>query len=179
MPKKITKAERARREATAYREAGHAVVAYISSIALMPVSVRRKVKGVGGNVWNDALRNVNFEWVKEQKSTTLVERLSLVLMAGPVAQRLFASNLPRGKECTQRMKSARTLLCAVGGDKDGRGRVRLLTATLQRFLNRKDVKRAVQNLAAELMTQGLVTGEEATKIITGALSPNPGTGERA
>jgi hypothetical protein len=169
MPKKITAAERARHEASAYREAGHAVAAYVSSITLMPISVRAKAKGAGRNVWNDALRNVNLEWVKEQDSAALVERLSLVLLAGPIAQKTFAANLPRGDEYTRRTTSARTLLCAVDGEKKGRDRFAALTATVEQFLKKKEVKRAVQTLGAELMADGLLTGEEVARIIESAL----------
>lgn len=164
MRRNLSAEERAVREAAAYREAGHAVTAWSQAIMLQALSVRVADRDVGRNVWNDALRNVDFDWVKEARSTGLVERLAAVVIAGPVAQRLHAPGAPRGTVYSLRVASARKLVSAAG--RDG---LNALRQEIERYMKQPAIERAVQTLSAELVTELQMSGEDATRIIEEAV----------
>ncbi len=133
---------------------------------LMPVSIFPNGPGAGKNVWNDALRNVDFEWVRKANSTALSERLAAVLMSGPVAQRIFLPTSPRGDVYRKRLWQAKTLLDAAAGD--GRGgdrRFDRMDRDLEHFFRRADMNRAVTVLAKALLIRGTVSGDEAAAIV--------------
>lgn len=156
-----------RHHAIAFREAGHAVAAWERGVMLMPLSIFAVTKGAGRNVWNDAIRNVDFEWVRTAGSPALARRLAAILLAGPAAARLFEPKLPRGPASAERMREARALLRAASGNSAGEarelyGRTRAATET---FLKRRRVKDAVAALAAVLLARGTLRGGEAASII--------------
>lgn len=165
MPKQLSKAERAARRAAAYREAGHAVAAWQHAVMLNSLSVRVTDRDVGRNVWNDPLRNVDFEWVKTADSEALVERLAAVVIAGPVAQRTFAPRASRGPLYRRRMGAVRTLVDAIDGAAAGRARTKKLERSAEGFFRRANVRLAMQSLSAELVVSGRVTGEDAARTI--------------
>ena len=153
-------------EAAAYREAGHAVAAWDLQVILMPISIFANGPGVGRNVWNQALRNVDFDWVRTVDSRTLVERLAAVILAGPVAQRVFVARAPRGAACKQRVGEVRQLLVTdPAGGREGGGRFASVENRMKRFFARRDVRTAVSDLGQRLLQEGTLTGSETTKII--------------
>jgi hypothetical protein len=165
-----TKAIRKRRlpyhHAAAFREAGHAVAAWQRGVMLMPLSIFMGSKQAGRNVWNDPLRNVDFEWVRSAKSPALARRLASILIAGPVAETLFGPKLPRGTVSLERLRDARTLLRAASRNTDGaRGTFAKARAETASFLERPRVKRAVTALAAALFDRGTLQGGRAAAII--------------
>ena len=133
---------------------------------LTPISIFAFGKGAGRNVWNDALRNVDFDWVRSAGSTALVERLASVLLAGPVAEGLYGPGIRRGGASTERLRDARTLLRAVP-TRAGRRQRRSaeVRAEVERFLTEPPVKKAVSALAAVLLDRGTILGGEAASII--------------
>jgi hypothetical protein len=173
MPRKLTREQRNAREAAAYREAGHAVAAYERAIMLKRLSVRAPNRDTGANVWNDPLRNVDFEWVKTTDSVDLIERLASVLIAGPVAQRTFAPRMARGTLAAERVRSVRTLLRAVDGRRNGAELLARVTREAERFIRLPKVKRTIQKLGAELMVAGQIDGESVTAIIRESIEPSP------
>ena len=155
-----------RHHAVAYREAGHAVAAWERGVMLMPLSLFATSKGTGRNVWNNALRNVDFDWVRKEGSPALAKRLASILLAGPVAESLFAPRLPKGTASVERVRDARTLLNAASRDTIGARRpLEKARAETERFLKRRCVKQAVTALAAALVSRGTVRGGEAASII--------------
>ncbi|MFQ5510736.1 MAG: hypothetical protein ACE5EO_02705 [Candidatus Krumholzibacteriia bacterium] len=158
--------------AAAYREAGHAVAAWDGAVLLMPVSIFANGRGAGRNVWNHALRNVDFDWIRSADSRRLVERLATVVIAGVVAQRIFAGKEPRDAVCKKRIAEAGRLLEAIPGATGGR-KVRLegVEARVRRFFARKEVRRAVTALGERLLEAGTLAGHEAEEIIERHMSP--------
>ena len=159
-----------RHHAVAVREAGHAVAAWDRGVMLMPLSIFATAKGSGRNVWNNPLRNVDFDWVRTAGSPGLARRLASILLAGPVAETLFGPRLPRATASTERLRDARTLLRAASGgtsDRERRHRATFEKARVQteKFLNKRRVKEAVTGLAAVLVDRGTIRGGEAAAII--------------
>jgi hypothetical protein len=152
--------------AAAFREAGHAVAAWDRGVMLMPVSIFPNGPGAGKNVWNDALRNVDFQWIKTSGSPVLAERLAEILMAGPVAQRYFLPASPKGDVHRDRLRQSRRLLDAAAGDRAGGGaRFDRMGCDLERYFRRGDMGRAATALAKVLLLKGTVTGEDAADIV--------------
>ncbi len=156
--------------ASAYREAGHAVAALDVRIMLMPVSIFANGPGAGRNVWNQALRNVDFEWVQGADSRSLVERLATVVMAGPVAQRAFASGEPQGAVCKKRVGEVKRLLKAIPGAGYAEAFERIENQ-LRRFFARRDVGHTVDALSRSLLLQGTLPGDDVVTIIERNLAP--------
>ena len=153
--------------AAAFREAGHAVAAYDRGVMLMNVSIFRNGPGAGKNVWNDALRNVDFDWIKTADSPALAERLAVILMAGPVAQRYFLPASPKGDEHRKRLEQTRRLLnAAAGGREQGKQRFERMRRDLERFFRRGEINKAVTELAKTLLLKGTVLGDDALTIVT-------------
>lgn len=160
--------------ASAFREAGHAVAAWNQGVMLTPVSIFPNGPGAGKNVWNDALRNVDFDWVRNADSTALAERLAVVLMSGPAAQRVFLPASPRGDICRKRLEQAQKLLDAAAGNKTaGQNRYRRMDRELERFFRRSDVREAVTALAQTLLLEGTVSGDEAESLVERSSRKNP------
>lgn len=163
----IRKKRLPRHHAIAFREAGHAVAAWERGIMLMPLSIFAVSRGAGRNVWNDALRNVDFEWVRTAGSPALARRLAAILLAGPVAADLYGPKLPRGPASAERIREARALLRAASGDSgaDPRELFGRTLAAAKTFLKRRRVEDAVTALASVLLDRGTVRGGEAASII--------------
>jgi hypothetical protein len=152
--------------AIAFREAGHAVAAWERGVMLMPVSIFAFGKGAGRNVWNNPLRNVDFDWVRSAGSPGLARRLASILLAGPMAETLFGPKLPKGTASVERLRDARTLLIAAARDTNGgRRHVEKARAEMEKFLKQPRVKEAVTALAAALVDRGTIRGGEAASII--------------
>jgi hypothetical protein len=155
---------------------------------LMPLSIFANAKGARRNVWDDPLRNVDFEWVKTAESPALARRLASILIAGPVAERVFGPRLPRATASVERLRDAKALLAATsrgptrgsrglagrsrglargsgGASVDSRELFEKVLADSERFLKEPRVKQAVAALAAILLERGTIRGGEAASII--------------
>ena len=143
---------------TAYREAGHAVASWCLGIMLKRLTLQ---ESKSRNAWNDPLRNVDFEWIRENRSA-MVERLASVLVAGPVAQTAMSDEAP-DESAAARVADAHTLLDA-HSDAD--------TATLGdlserwvAFFEQDAARAAVNALVQRLTDKGELGGKAATRII--------------
>jgi hypothetical protein len=133
---------------------------------LMPISIFASDGESGRNVWNDALRNVDFDWVRDSESSALAERLAAILLAGPLAVELFGPRIRRGAASRERLQDAKTLLAAVSnGSGDRREIYTRLRAETARFLAQRRVKQAIAGLASVLFDRGTLPGDEAASVI--------------
>ncbi len=132
----------------------------------MPVSIFTRGVDAGNNVWNDAIRNVDFEWVRSAESSALAERLAAILLSGPLAQRMFMPNGPRGPLHMERLRQAKMLLNAIPAPKNGkRAYYESVRGDVGRFLTRGDVRETVGGVAKELLEQGTIEGEAMAALI--------------
>lgn len=167
MPRPKRKSRAKHYFAVAFREAGHAVAACDRGVMLMNVSIFPNGPGAGKNVWNDALRNVDFDWVKTAGSPALAERLAAILMAGPVAQRYFFPASSKSDEYRKRLEQARRLLDASsGGRGPGKRRFGAMRRDLERSIRRANISKAATALAEKLLLKGTVKGDDAAAIVT-------------
>jgi hypothetical protein len=133
---------------------------------LMPISIFTSGKGAGRNVWNDPLRNVDFQWVRKAESSALVGRLASILLAGPLAEESYGPGVPKGTASVERLRDARTLLLAVSQGVDARtARYERVRGRTEGFLMKSRVKKAVAALAEVLLDRGTILGGEAVSII--------------
>jgi hypothetical protein len=167
VPQKIRRSRAKHYFGVAFREAGHAVAACDRGVMLTNVSIFPNGPGAGKNVWNDALRNVDFDWIKTADSPALAERLATILMAGPVAQLYFFPASSKGDAYRDRLEQSRRLLDASAGGR-GRGKQRFdeLRRDLERYFRRRAVGKATASLAEKLILKGTVVGDDAMAIVT-------------
>ena len=174
MTAKASKKRLPQHHAAAYREAGHAIVAWHRGVMLMPISIFTRGRGVGRNVWHDPLRNVDMDWVRTSPSSALAERLASVLLAGPVAESFFGPRIARGGASLERLRGARTLLGPGSVRRNNRDmRYERIRGEVADFLSRKGVREAVEALAAALLDRGTLRGGEAASIIERFLEEPP------
>ncbi len=132
----------------------------------MPISIFASDGGSGRNVWNNALRNVDFDWVRNSDSSVLAERLAAILLAGPLAEELLGPGIRRGAASHQRLQDAKTLLSALSNGSGNRREIYTrLRAKTARFLAQRDVQEAVVGLASVLLDRGTLPGGEAAAFI--------------
>jgi hypothetical protein len=133
---------------------------------LMPISIFAFDRGSGRNVWNDPLRNVDFDWIRTADSIVLAERLASILLAGPLAEELLGPRLRRGTASRERKRDAKLLLRTVAKGRDGESSVyENVCGKTRRFLARRRVRDAVEGLACALFDRGTIRGGEAASII--------------
>jgi hypothetical protein len=146
-----------RHHGAAWREAGHAIAALRLGIQVK----RMTLDGPKGrNVWNDPLRNVDFAWIKANRSA-MVERLASVLVAGAAAQCALGGGEP-DPTSAERLRDAQTLLDA---HDHGGATLDDLQRTWAEFFSRDDANAAASALAARLMEKGEFGGKAAMRLI--------------
>jgi len=151
--------------AAAFREAGHAVAAWEKGVMLMPMSIFASSKTAGGNVWNDPLAHVDFDWVRRERSPDLALRLAAILLAGPAAEKLLGPRLARSGVSLERIRDAKKLVRAASFDTKAAVEWRKTQARMELFLGKPRVQKAVTALAAALLQRGAVRGGRAAAII--------------
>jgi len=142
------------------------VAAWDRGVMLMPVSIFARGTGAGHNVWNDAVRNVDFDWVRSADSPRLAERLASILLAGPLSQRMFMPNGPKGPTHMERLRQAKAILGAIPAAKNGkRALYERVRRDVGRFLTRAEVRETVGGVAKELLEKGTITGDDLAALI--------------
>jgi len=157
MSETAAKTKKQQRSHAALREAGHAIAALRLGIQVK----RMTLDGPKGrNVWNDPLRNVDFEWIKANRSA-MVERLASVLVAGAVVQRALGDGEP-DPISTDRLRDAQTLLDAHA---HGGATLEDLKRVWTDFFSRDDAAVAASALARRLIEKGEFGGKAAMRLI--------------
>ncbi len=154
------------RRAAAYREAGHAVAAWHSGILLEALSINPIKRKYRENAWNNPLAAIDADWIRQERPETLIKRLALVSLAGPIVARQIqkAGSLePISKE---RIQNADALLKYLPDSREKRKQQRRkLEAEAQKLLNRRDLRKKTERLAGVLADRGVISAKEATRIL--------------
>jgi hypothetical protein len=152
--------------AAAYREAGHAVTAWHHGIILETISIHRGKKSDQNNVWNHPMSGFNFDWIRKVRPEMLIERLALVCLAGPVAERRFHPRGPRESVSKERIQCADDLLNLLLDSREkGMQKRRKLEAKAEKLMRRRDLWEKTEYLAGILLQKKMLSGDEATRIL--------------
>jgi ATP-dependent Zn protease len=138
-------------EATAYHEAGHAVVALALGRDVQRVSVLPKQEELG---------RCEFQKGRVRPSEDWLEREILIALGGIAAEAQHTGNYAwdaaaRDQQCVRRLAVQRA------GERHAERLERRLLAKAEHLLNREGHWRAVELIAAELLRCGTISGRAA------------------
>lgn len=150
----------------AFREAGHAVMAWDRGILVEPMAIKSKRIKFRQNAWNAPLEALDANWVRMNRPEKLISLLALVSLAGPAAVRRYNPNGRRDPVYRERIENADKLLGILYESSGERlEQLQLLEAEADRMLSRAAVWEKIDRLAWNLLENGSLTGEQALKIL--------------
>jgi len=156
-------------EATAYHEAGHAVVNCHLKIALRREGVTivpDKVAGTGGTSSHRKTISSTIEYDASDRNRIRAERYVQGLIAGEMAQRRYNPRSVRNEHGSSDRHEAIKVLSYFANNENELGPwFKLLRIRTENLLAVPDVWQAVERLAAALMERRTIPGKEATEII--------------
>ncbi len=154
------------RRATAFHEAGHAVVAVWENVRFRYVTI------VPGDGAAGHLRHLRTPWQRAGSvGRGSAERQARICLAGPIAQRRFSPRSVRRYHAHGDYEMATDLALRLGSSKEEADAwVRLWEIQVRGHLDRRWP--AVESLAAALVERGTVSGEEARRLTLAATAQN-------
>jgi ATP-dependent Zn protease len=154
------------REATAYHEAGHAVLRSHFDLPIRRVTIRcdretaGKVEGKGALY----LRGIDIE-ITPAKQERIFRRI-MVCLAGEVAQAKFSKRSVRNWHASSDHQKAADFALRVSGDDEGAAL--LLRWLMHRTKNMVEVRwPQIQKLASALLEREVLSGDEVRELIWG------------
>jgi hypothetical protein len=157
------------REATAYREAGHAAAAWKQGVLLESLSINKRGQKIKENAWNQPLTGIDAKWVEAARPDMLIERLAFICLAGPAAERRRLPRVPRESSHQKRIRNAEALLGHISDSREARLKKKLrLESQVEAMFQRPDVWSSIEQLAEALLKRGTISGKETVHILEGA-----------
>src|SRR5207302_3621324 len=153
--------ERQPEEATAYHEAGHAVVA---------LALRRPVHLVSILSDREHLGRCEFRKGVFRPSEDWLEREILIALGGIAAEARLTGDYAWGGAARDR-QHVRRLAVQRAGERQAERLERRLLAKAEHLLTREGHWRAVELIAAELLRRGAISGRAARHLFDQACSP--------
>jgi ATP-dependent Zn protease len=139
-------------EATAYHEAGHAIMALVLGRPVERVSVRPDRHSLGVCCFGKPVFRPSEDWL---------EREVLIALAGLAAEALHTGSYG-WEEAARDLRYARGLTQQrAGNDRQAERLEKRLLAKAEHLLGKEGHRQAVERLAAELLRQGAVSGRMA------------------
>jgi ATP-dependent Zn protease len=138
--------------ATAYHEAGHAVVALALGRPVHRVSVLADRERLGSCEFGKAVFRPSEDWL---------ERESLIALGGLAAEARFTGVYALDGAARDRRYVAGLALQRAGNARKAERLERRLLAKVEHLLSREDNWRAVERIAAELLRSGTISGRAA------------------
>lgn len=147
--------------ATAYHEAGHAVIALALDRPIHKVTIQPDRDHLGWCKFDKGVFRPSEDWV---------EREVLIALAGMAAEaRYTGSYCEHG--ASRDLRFARKLLAGRAGDRRAERLERRLLAKVESLLADDDVWAAVEAIAAELLKSGTISGRAARHLYNQATEP--------
>ena len=139
-------------EATAYHEAGHAVMALMLGRPVAWVSIRPGRGFLGTCHFGKAVFRPSEDWL---------EREALIALAGPAAEARRTGEYAWDGGARDQTYAEGLALQRAGGARQAQRLMRRLLAKAEHLLAREDNWRAVERLAVELLRLGEISGRAA------------------
>jgi hypothetical protein len=139
-------------EATAYHEAGHAVMALALGRPVACVSVRPDHQYLGTCEFGKAVFRPSEDWL---------EREALIALAGAAAEARHSGDYAWGAAAKDLAYVEELARQRAGGERQAQRLLRRLLAKAEYLLAREENWRAVERVAAELMRLGEISGRAA------------------
>lgn len=164
------------REATAYHEAGHAVMVHVEGYAVLACSIERpgdlQAGLAGGVMWNNPLAAHASELPEDHDRPAAIRAVARIALAGDIAQRRYRpSSWRRHQGRTDREVAAMLALRLVQSGEQAAWLVSGLEAQVQEALARH--WRLVETVAAALVRHGHLSGSAFAVLVDGAAGEKP------
>ncbi len=157
-------------EATAYHEAGHAVLCWKERVRLKGASIIPDRTSAGRIAHSHPLKGINPEFDTSTHSRVRMEKEVRILLAGTIAQRKFSPKGYRHYHGGQDHEWATDLLMHyTGSDEEVEAYINLLHVQTRQALDLPWVWTAVIAVAEALLDKGELTGRETRAIIEQAV----------
>ncbi len=144
--------EKPAEDATAYHEAGHAVMALALGRPVAHVSIRPGREFLGTCAFGKAVFRPSEDWL---------EREALIALAGAAAEARRTGEYAWGAAARDQAYVEELALQRAGGARQAQRLLRRLLAKAEHLLARQENWRAVERLAAELLRRGEISGRMA------------------
>ncbi len=144
--------EKPAEDATAYHEAGHAVMALALGRPVAHVSIRPGREFLGTCAFGKAVFRPSEDWL---------EREALIALAGAAAEARRTGVYAWGGAARDQAYVEELALQRAGGARQAQRLLRRLLAKAEHLLARQENWRAVERLAAELLHRGEISGRTA------------------
>ena len=162
---KTSLTDKARTDA-AFREAGHAVMAWNRGILLEPITLKSKRIKYRQNAWNNPLEAIDPDWVKTIRPEKLIDLLALVSLAGFAAGRRIEPTGSLDPVCRERLENADKLLAILYESSQQRQvHCQRLEAEADRMFKQAAIWEKIDRLAMNLLAHGSLSGKQVTKIL--------------
>jgi ATP-dependent Zn protease len=139
-------------EATAYHEAGHAVVALALGRPVQRVSILPDRERLGSCAFGKAVFRPSEDWL---------EREALIALSGLAAEARFTGVYAFDGAARDRRYVAELALQRAGDARKAERLERRLLAKVEHLLSQEEIWRAVERIAAELLRSGAISGRAA------------------
>ena len=150
----------------AFREAGHAVMAWNRGILVEPLAIKSKRIKFRQNAWNNPLESLDPDWVKTNRPEKLIHLLALISLAGPAAVRRKNPGGRRDPVYRERLENADKLLGTLYDSNGERlEHLQQLEAVADRMFSRADVWEKIDRLAWNLLENGSLSEDQALEIL--------------
>jgi hypothetical protein len=152
------------RLATAYHEAGHAVIAYELGIPLQSVTIVPSEDAHGVVRHQDPLRGVRLDIDGSDRARLRTERAIMICFAGPLAQQRHRANSWRGYHGQSDFDLAADLAIRIcGSGEEATAFLKWLQLKTKHKVRRSWLK--IDQLAQVLLKQGTVTGRKVRTVL--------------
>jgi ATP-dependent Zn protease len=146
-------------EATAYHEAGHAVVALALGRPVHRISIRADRERLGTCEFGKSVFRPSEDWL---------EREALIALGGLAAEARFSGVYELAGAAKDRRYVARLALQRTGDARKAERLERRLLSKTEHLLAQEDNWRAVERIAAELLREGTISGRAARHLFDAA-----------
>lgn len=146
-------------QATAYHEAGHAVVALVLDRPVHRVSIQTDRERLGACHFGKSVVRPSEDWL---------EREILIALAGLAAEARFTGNYA-WEGAARDQQYAHRLAVQRAGERQAERLLRRLLAKVEHLLAQEEHWRAVEQIAAALLQHGVISGRTARHLFDHAL----------
>jgi hypothetical protein len=154
------------KKATAFHEAGHAVMAWQQGIAIRHATILPTADARVEISHPDPLRGLHLDWDGSDRARLRAEKLIRICLAGPIAQRRYRANSYRRWHGSPDHRQALDILSQICRSvRQIPAYWRLLEIQTEDVLMHEPVWQKVETLAAALLTRSSLDGREIGEIL--------------
>lgn len=152
--------------ATAYHEAGHAVMAYFEGIRNKGASIKPEGNASGVCRLQNILWHVNPQWDGTLRMRDRIERLARVKLAGPIVQRWFSPADYRHFHGQEDRQTAIDLISYLAGSEEElEAYMKLLHIQVRTKISTPPMGKIIMEVANALLRRTSLTGRELKTLI--------------